>query len=86
MDINSLTQNVTQDVTQNVTDSMQNAFMFLLVPSIIISVLFLLFFIMHALRRRRVDNAILEIRDILRTMQKNDQAIPEKSEKIQTEN
>ncbi|QQS18097.1 hypothetical protein IPL68_05660 [Candidatus Saccharibacteria bacterium] len=65
MDVNSLTQDLTNNVTSNVSDSLVA---WVLVPSIIITVLFLVVFIGSIIRRRHIENAIFEIRNILGEM------------------
>lgn len=62
MDVNTLTQDLTNNVTSDLPDSL---LVWFLVPSIIITVLFLVVFISGIIRRRRVENAIFEIRDLL---------------------
>lgn len=62
MDVNALTQDLTNNVTSDLPDSL---FFWFLVPSIIITLLFLVVFISGIIRRRRVENAIFEIRDLL---------------------
>ena len=62
MDVNTLTQDFTNNVTSDLSDSL---FFWFLVPSIIITLLFLVVFISGIIRRRRVENAIFEIRDML---------------------
>jgi hypothetical protein len=62
MDVNTLTQDLTNNVTSDLSDSL---FFWFLVPSIIIALLFLVVFISGIIRRRRVENAIFEIRDLL---------------------
>lgn len=62
MDVNTLTQDLTNNVTSDLPDSL---LVWFLVPSIIITLLFLVVFISGIIRRRRVENAIFEIRDML---------------------
>ncbi len=62
MDVNTLTQDLTNNVTSDLSGSL---FFWFLVPSIIIALLFLVVFISGIIRRRRVENAIFEIRDLL---------------------
>lgn len=62
MDVNTLTQDLTNNVTSDLPDSL---FFWFLVPSIIITLLFLVVFISGIIRRRRLENAIFEIRDLL---------------------
>ncbi len=62
MDVNTLTQDLTNNVTSDLPDSL---LVWFLVPSIIITLLFLVVFISGIIRRRRVENAIFEIRDLL---------------------
>lgn len=62
MDVNTLTQELTNNVTSDLPDSL---LVWFLVPSIIITLLFLVVFISGIIRRRRVENAIFEIRDML---------------------
>jgi uncharacterized protein YoxC len=50
----------------NVTDQLVTRF---LIPSIVVTLLFLVIYIAHIVRRRKLENAIFEIRDTLREMQ-----------------
>jgi hypothetical protein len=63
MDVNSLTQGLTDNVTTDITGQLVAWF---LIPSIVITVLFLVIYSAHIVRRRHVENAIFEIRDLLR--------------------
>ncbi|MBP7857590.1 MAG: hypothetical protein WAW63_02220 [Candidatus Saccharimonadales bacterium] len=66
MDVNTLTQDLTSNVTSNLSDVLMK---WMLVPSIVMTLLFLVVLVANNLRRRRVENAIFEIRDLLRDMQ-----------------
>lgn len=62
----ALSSNVTNSVTSSVQDELGKIMAWLVVPSIIITVVFVVLYLLHMLRRRKIENAILEIRDILR--------------------
>jgi hypothetical protein len=62
MDMNILTQDLTTNVTSDLTSKVVTWF---LVPSLVFTVLLLVVIISSSVRRRRVENAIFEIRDLL---------------------
>jgi hypothetical protein len=62
MDMNMLTQDLTTNVTSDLTSKVVTWF---LVPSLVFTVLLLAVIISSSVRRRRVENAIFEIRDLL---------------------
>lgn len=62
MDVNTLTQELTNNFTSDLSDSL---LVWFLVSSIIITLFFLVVFISGIIRRRRVESAIFEIRDLL---------------------
>lgn len=64
----ALSSNVTNSVTSSVQDELGKIIAWLVVPSIIITVVFVVLYVLHMLRRRKIENAILEMRDILRDM------------------
>ncbi len=64
----ALTNNVTSTVTSSVQDELGKIMAWLVMPSIIITVVFVVLYLLHVLRRRKIENAILEMRDILREM------------------
>lgn len=66
MDANTLTNDFTNNVTSSVADQLMG---WLIVPSIVITLVFAILYIAHLIHRRRVDKAVFEIRDILRQVQ-----------------
>lgn len=50
------------------TDLISQMFLWILLPSILISIVILVLYIVHSVRRRKLENALFEIRDILRDM------------------
>ena len=52
----------------DITGLLSQMFLWILLPSIIFSTVFLVLYIVHSIRRRKLENAIFEIRDILRDM------------------
>lgn len=71
-DLDSLQQtlntNVTNSVTAGIEDQISKIMLWIVVPTIILSVLILVLYVLHVLRRRKIENAILDIRDTLREM------------------
>lgn len=69
-DTNSLQQalntNVTNSVTSGIQDQLGKIFALIVIPSIIITLVLIILYLLHVLRRRKIENAILEIRDTLR--------------------
>lgn len=72
-DLDSLQQalrtNVSNSVDSTIDDFFGRLFVWVVLPTILLTVLFLVFYIMHILHRRKVENAILDIRDTLRRME-----------------
>lgn len=66
-DLNSLQQNLTNSVSSNVTNSLTSQLTnWLLIGSTVLTVLFLIFYVAHIIRRHRLEKAIFEMRDLLR--------------------
>lgn len=72
MDYTSLqqtfTDNLTSGVTSGVQDQLGKIMAWVVIPSIILTVIILLAYILHLIHRHKVDKAIFEIRDMLREM------------------
>ena len=62
----ALGTNVTDSVTSGIQSQIDKIIAWIVVPSIILTLLVLLLYVLHMLRRRKIENAILEIRDTLR--------------------
>ena len=60
--------NSTSLTEAEITGLISQMMLWFMVPLILISIVFLVLFILHSIRRRKLENAILEIRDILRDM------------------
>jgi L-lactate permease len=71
-DLNSLqdalSTNVTNSVSSGVEDQISKIIAWVVVPSIILTVILLAAYIAHIVHRHKVDKAIFEIRDTLREM------------------
>lgn len=65
----SLSTNVTDTINSGIEDQISKIIVWMVVPAIILSILILVLYILHALRRRKVENAILDIRDTLHHME-----------------
>jgi hypothetical protein len=69
-DLNSIQQSLSSSISDTtnaaISDMINQLLGWALVPSIIFMVLFLLAYVSRSLHRRKVDNAILEIRDMLK--------------------
>lgn len=63
--LNQYLQNTVGNATSNITDVM---FQWLVIPSIVFMAIIIALYIWRTIRRRKVDSAILEIRDMLREM------------------
>ncbi len=63
---NTLNDNITKGVTTGIQDQLEKLIAFIVVPSIILTVVIIVLYVLHTLRRRKIENAILEIRDSLR--------------------
>ena len=64
----TLTDNLTSGVTSGVQDQLGKIMAWVVIPSIILTVIILLAYILHLIHRHKVDKAIFEIRDTLREM------------------
>lgn len=71
-DLDSLQQalsgSVTNSVNSGIQDQLGKLIAWVVVLSIILTVIILVLYILHMLRRRKLENAIFEIRDTLRDM------------------
>lgn len=71
-DLDSLQQalntNVTDSVSSGVQDQLGKLIAWVLIPSIILTLIILIAYIAHIVHRHKVDKAIFEIRDTLREM------------------
>lgn len=65
MDLTTLQQQLTDSTTSNIADKL---FQWVILPSIISLAIVLVLYIAHVIRRRKIENAIFEIRDLLRDM------------------
>jgi len=59
----------TTSITSDISNQLNQLLVWTIVPSIVFGIVFLVVYIMRSVRRRKVENAIFEIRDLLRTMQ-----------------
>ncbi len=70
MDITSLQDalgtNVTNNVNSSIQDELGKIITWTVIPSIILTIVIIVLYVLHSLRRRKIENAILEIRDSLR--------------------
>ncbi len=68
----SLQQSLSTDVSNNintvVTDQLNKAFSWIVVPLLVMTAIIVIAYMYHAFRRRKAENAILEIRDTLRVV------------------
>jgi hypothetical protein len=71
-DLNAL-QQLTDHTTSNVTSQLMG---WLVVPSLILTLVIVALYITALVRRRRVESAIFEIRDLLKDMKANGQQPP----------
>lgn len=65
---NALNTNVTNGVSSGIQDQLGKIIAWTVIPSIIITIVIVVLYVLHSLRRRKIENAILEIRDSLRDM------------------
>lgn len=81
-DLNSLQDSLTSGVTDSVKSGFQDQLgkimAWIVVPSVVLTLLIILLYVLHALRRRKVEKAIFEIRDMLRDA-KLSQVLPAKT-------
>jgi len=74
MDYTSLQQNLTDNLTNGVTSGVQDQLgklmAWVVIPSVILTVIILVAYIVHLVHRHKVDKAIFEIRDTLREMKR----------------
>ena len=62
----TLNSNVSTSVSSGIEDQLNKLIVWLVIPSIVLTVLIIVLYTVHMLRRRKIENAILEIRDTLR--------------------
>jgi L-lactate permease len=78
-DLDSLQQTlntkVTDSVTSGVQDQLGKLIAWVLIPSIVLTLIILIAYIAHIVHRHKVDKAIFEIRDTLREMKLKDMPI-----------
>lgn len=55
--------------TTDIANQINQLLVWTIVPTIIFGIIFLVIYVLRIARRRKVENAIFEIRDLLRTMQ-----------------
>jgi len=65
---NALNTNVTNGVSSGIQDQLGKIIAWTVIPSIILTIVIVVLYVLHSLRRRKIENAILEIRDSLRDM------------------
>lgn len=63
---NALGTNVTNSVNTSIQDELGKLIAWTVIPSIILTIVIIVLYVLHSLRRRKIENAILEIRDSLR--------------------
>lgn len=62
----SFNTKLTDSVSSGIQDQISQIIAWTVIPSIIITVVIIVLYVLHTVRRRKVENAILEIRDTLR--------------------
>ena len=65
---NALNTNVTDSITSEVQDQFEKLLVWVLVPSIILTVIVIIMYIVHFIHRHKIDKAIIEIRDTVREL------------------
>ncbi len=70
---NDVTTDITTDITQNITDQLIDAFSWIIIPSLIITIVLVVLFIYRSIRRYKLEKAIFEIRDTLREIKLSQQ-------------
>lgn len=64
----ALNTNVTNTVTTGLQDQLNKIIAWIVIPTLVLTVAIIVIYVVHMLRRRKIENAILEIRDTLRDM------------------
>ena len=67
-DLTQLENTLSNNVTSSIQNEISKLMAWFIVPSIILTLLVILLYLLHVLRRRKIENAILEMRDVLREM------------------
>ena len=62
----ALNTNVSNTVTTGLQDQLNKIIAWIVIPTLVLTVAIIVIYVVHMLRRRKIENAILEIRDILR--------------------
>lgn len=62
----ALNTNVTNTVTTGLQDQLNKIIAWIVIPTLVLTVAIIVIYVVHMLRRRKIENAILEIRDTLR--------------------
>ena len=65
---NLLNTNVTNGVSSGIQDQLSKIIAWTVIPSIVLTLVIIVLYVLHSLRRRKIENAILEIRDSLHDM------------------
>ena len=65
---NLLNTNVTNGVSSGIQDQLGKIIAWTVIPSIVLTLVIIVLYVLPSLRRRKIENAILEIRDSLRDM------------------
>lgn len=84
-DISQLLNSETNSTTADITNQVMQLMAWIIIPSVILTIIVVVFFVLYMLRKRKIENAIFEIRDILRDMQRlqTPSAIPHQPEQAQ---
>lgn len=72
----SISNDVSNTVNAAVTEQLNKLFSWIVVPLIIITAIIVIAYTYRAFRRRKIENAILEIRDTLRVVKLSQQPSP----------
>jgi hypothetical protein len=67
--LNGTTGGTSTTTTTDIANQINTVVIWTIVPTVIFAVIFLVIYILRVNRRRKVENAIFEIRDLLKTMQ-----------------
>lgn len=76
------TGTTTSDIASQVTQILA----WVIVPSVILTIIVIIFLVLYMLRKRKIENAIIEIRDILREMKSQQSAPAQESTRSTTTN
>lgn len=75
--LNGTTGGTSTTTTTDIANQINTVVMWTVVPTIIFGIIFLVMYILRINRRRKVENAIFEIRDLLKTMQPQQAPAPQ---------